>query len=304
MTLSAQRLKPLKGLESPTTRQLDRWLAPHAAHNAFNPSALQHDGRSYLAFRHVGEAGGTAMEASLLVETDADDPPALTNLTQQLSAHGLGVIADPKLLVLDGEVWLTFNDGWSATQNNLYLMKVTPEFGPPLRCLYSGRVSVEKNWAFWSSGGKISALYSVDPVRVLVAHYPTEEATEIVFSDREPLESPAPALGQLTIGTQLSFQGDRSFLVAHEKWRLGVWRTYLGRLVEIHNLEFEPKIRISSKRLFFSWRSLLGETPKHNKRLLSCTYFCGLSIEDDRALLSYGINDLHGGFSEVGLGEL
>jgi hypothetical protein len=48
----------------------------------------------------------------------------------------------------------------------------------------------------------------------------------------------------------------------------------------------------------------LGELPKHNPHLMSCTYFSGLSVHDDVALLAYGINDVRCGFSEVKIEKL
>ena len=208
----------------------------------------------------------------------------------------------PKLRELEGEIWLTFNDGWSATENQLYLMRVTPSLGRPHRCVYGPRQAVEKNWAFFSSEGGIRALYSLNPVRVLGADMPEATDSSIRF---EPCSEAAPSsFGDLSIGTQLCEFGDRHVLVAHEKWRVATMRAYLGRWVSIENLRREPSVSVSRRRLYHSRRDLLGGSPRHNKHLLSCTYFSGMQVEDGRALLSYGINDLRCGFADVRVSQL
>jgi hypothetical protein len=217
------------------------------------------------------------------------------------------VVADPKLFIVEGEVWVTFNDGWSPTRNRLFIMRVTPRLGEPLECDWRGSQGLEKNWSFFVRDGSLKALYTVDPLRILTAPLPDDSASKLRFE-----EDFVPSSGErrrrrsfhLTIGSQAVEHNGGLGLIAHEKWTFLRWRSYFGRWVRICDLTGRFSAEVSAKRLYFSNRSLLGARNRHNKNLLSCTYFSGLTVEDDRALLGYGINDVSAGFSEVELSLL
>ena len=137
--------------------------------------------------------------------------------------------------------------------------------------------------------------------RILSADPPDDHTEELVFDPDGPA---APTATGLTIGSQLAEYGGAHYLVAHEKWRVASWRAYLVRWVKLRDLTTEPQIEVSPRRLCFSRRALLGQFPKHNRNLLSCTYFSRLQVEGGFAVLGFGINDVRFGFCEIRMDEL
>jgi hypothetical protein len=296
-------LLPIKNLQTERSRKFLSLLAPFEADNAFNPSFQQHEGLLYIVFRHLGADRRPPFQASLLTFDPRSGDQQRLNLTEHLSRFGVDVIADPKLVLLAGELWVTFNDGWSDTRNRIYLMQLSPSPGQPLECVLEGRKPIEKNWAFFIEGGSLKAIYSIDPLCVLTAPLPLGSADELHLEAEPSLSvrgepSGLPEIG-LTIGTQAVWKDDDLYLVAHEKWRLSRWRAYVGRWVRVCRKADRYEVEISRKRLCYSYRSLLGAHKKFNKNLISCTYFSGLGIDGGKVVLGYGINDVGLGFSEL-----
>ncbi len=294
-------LRSLSDCGGADAAKLTSMLAPFAGDNPFNPSARRYGARWYVAFRHFGARRTKPFEASLLV--GGPSGVERTSLSDHAARFGARNVSDPKLLELRGELWVTFNDGWSRDGNALYLMPVTPELGRPILCRYGGARSVEKNWAFFDGGDDLGALYSIDPVHVIRAEWPRSGADTAVFRDSGGAPPPRAPLG-LSIGTQIATDGGRTYVIAHEKWRFFTLRAYVGRLATVHDLQGAPRIEVSGRRLFHSVRSLAGERPRPNKNLLSCTYFCGLDVRDGVATLGYGINDVRVGFAQVDMTRL
>jgi hypothetical protein len=286
----------------PESERLNALLASMRLSGAFNPSFVRHSGCLYLVCRHLGPSGVPPFHATLITAEEGQGAPRAletVDLTKHVEAFGVKMLADPKLVVLGNNVWMTFNDGFSRTQNHLFLMRITPRPGPPRECLFEGRQVVEKNWAFLLAEGKLRALYSVDPVRVLQADTFDDDSSEISFRE---ISTQTPNRGRslgLTIGTQISHDRGAGYLIAHEKWHIGRYRCYVGRLVRIRQSGDEYAVQFSRRRLCHSLFSLLGSRRKYNVNLLSCTYFSGLEVADDRALLGYGINDISTGFAQI-----
>jgi hypothetical protein len=301
-------LLPIQNHQTHRSRIYISLLAPFENLNAFNPSFLHHDGRLYIVFRHFGADPRPPFEASLLTCDASGNIQDRLNLTQHLASFGVEAVCDPKLLILNQQLWVTFNDGWSATRNHIYLMQLSPVLGRPLECVFEERQAVEKNWAFFIEGRALKALYSIDPLRILTAPLPDDNTPTILFeSDGTPADqgkaSHSPANG-LTIGTQAVQRNGDLYLVAHEKWRLSRFRAYVGRWVRIRRDTDPFEVEVSRKRLCYSYRSLFGTRKRFNKNLLSCTYFSGLTIDGDRVVLGFGINDVSLGFSELDIDAL
>ncbi len=301
-------LLPIKNDQTDRSRKYLSLLAPFESVNAFNPSFQQYNGQLNIVFRHLGGDGRPPFQASVLTCDLRGGVHGRLNLTEHLASFGIGVIADPKLVLLAEQLWVTFNDGWSSTRNRVYLMRLSPSPGRPLECVLEGRQSVEKNWSFFVEGSALKAIYSIDPLCILTAPLP-DESTDTIHLERDTFpaghgDAPVqPEIG-LTIGTQAVQQNNDLYLVAHEKWRLSRWRAYVGRWVKIRRDTERCEVEVSRKRLCYSYRSLLGTRKKFNKNLLSCTYFSGLTIDGDKVMLGYGINDVGLGFSELDIHAL
>lgn len=105
--------------------------------------------------------------------------------------------------------------------------------------------------------------------------------------------------GSYSIGTQLAWEGEKGFLIAHLKIHYFGKLLYLGQFVKVWFENNDVHAEIGGGYLLHSFKALLGNRTKHNKNLLSCTYFSGLRTTDDGMQVGYGINDVDFAFAEM-----
>lgn len=204
-------------------------------------------------------------------------------------------VADPKLLVLKEELFVTFNNGYVNSENNKICifryseMRITDFY----YCEYPNRNRIEKNWAFFIKNGKLKVLYSLSPLTVLEEE--RKEGNVIYF--RELFVDKSQFYNNYTIGTQLFNVNETYHFIVHLKIFIRKKRVYIG-----FPFKFNPvsnKIFFSKKMLIHSFRSLFGSKFKFNKNLISCSYFSGIYIDSENTFLSYGINDTSWGIAKI-----
>lgn len=281
---------------------LGRLASEHGHLNVFNPSVVVVDGTWHLAYRAQSRPGEKPFRA-FYAQGGPDGFGTPVDLSEVAAAAGLAPTADPKLFTLDGEVYATFNTGYTAgTNNEICVMRLTPEVGPPQRCLLADRQFVEKNWAFFRGGdGVLHAIYTLRPLVLLrLTAGDVGTSDDLKFERVVPDASGGPRLPDLTIGTQLSFADPQTaYLIGHQKVVIGRKRAYLGRPVRVDLSEGRFAVRAGDARLIHSYRALVPPRDRHNPNLISATYFSGLVAREDRFLLGYGINDLTYSFAEL-----
>ncbi len=289
-------------------------LLPFVARNAFNPSVLVVDATVHLAVRAFAEGTRSKPFGAWYGRADvATGAEQLVDLTTHVAAAvrtgAAPPVADPKLFGFDGRVFATFNSGSGpGGPNDVFVMQVWPELGPPQRCVLEPRNRIEKNWAFFADGGRLRALYSLDPVTSLRLDAGTPGTTdELVFVHEDHETPPAARFAEhgrdlafgigrrmLSMGTQPIVDGDTLLLVAHEKLYLRRHHVYVGRPLR---LTLAADHTITAGRvgppLIDAFRTSVPRRGTHNPAAVAVTYFSGLSaLDDGRVLLSYGVNDL------------
>jgi hypothetical protein len=291
----------LNSRQSPRTASLSHRLNSTGLWNIFNPSVATTESGIAIAFRAGRWPGDKPFRAYYL---SGDDAPV--DLSEAFTSRVLPAISDPKLFTLNDEIWVTFNTGHLEKPNRIYIAQMHPNQSRPYELVLSGRQPIEKNWALFTVNGVLHAIYSISPLIVLraVGH---QSDDKIVFertvggaSLQHPYESYA-------LGSQLAALdkvGHQFALIAHRKFHLNKRRIYLGLPIQIRR-DREGQTLVPGRRyLAHSLKSLLGDSPRHNPNLLSCTYFSGLAVAGDRAVLAYGVNDVSAAFAEVPLREL
>lgn len=266
----------------------------------FNPSYLRSGDTEYCAFRKFCAVEKRVKALLLIWNRDREQQIDLSEY--YFDRAGIHTVADPKLFLMEGVVHLTFNTGWEAkpNHNQIYLSTVEGfELGQLYKCSYNNRARIEKNWAFFKQDGNLKVLYSCNPLVVLEQKKALVDDGELVFQDHFKLSSTKTE--ELTIGTQLARKGQTYFFVAHRKIRFKKKRLYLGYLCRFKPTQAGYDIVYGKKGLIHSLRSMWGSKTKLNKNLLSCTYFSGIDVVQDRLLLSYGINDLDYNFCTLNL---
>lgn len=278
--------------------ELSKYIREYNIENSFNPSICIHNDVTYIAFRGKSKNNKHGFDA-LLLTINKNKNKNLINLSDKASNYNITPVSDPKLVILNNNVWITFNTGWSNGNNNIYLWKITPNIERPICCHYKERQPVEKNWGFFINNDKLMALYSIENKQILVADIPNDKTQEIKFTELSKSINNNKLKGY-SIGTQpIKFDGSYH-LIAHKKFNIWKKRLYLGRLISFRMDDSSIKQMTSAKHfLIHSFRSLLGTKIKHNKNLISCTYFSGLLHINESIFLSYGINDIDFNIVEV-----
>lgn len=267
--------------------------------DAFNPSIAILDGEINVTFRACKNPDTGRFNAYYVRYRENRENYRLYNLSELVVDMGVENVADPKVFCINKEIWVTFNTGYSMCNNRLFIMQLYPKVDQPIECHFPGRNTIEKNWAFFKKDNVLHALYSCNPVIVLKADNFDPYSNAIDFSIAYREERPRNK-GCLSIGTQL-LQVDNEFrFVAHRKIKpLLTRRSYFGLAAILKSKDGIFEVDFSKKYLIHSISDLIGSGVKHNKNLLSCTYFSGIEARGDKTLLSYGINDTGWSLSEV-----
>jgi hypothetical protein len=259
---------------------LTRYTNEEAA-EIFNPSWAHTNELDFFCYRCHDQAKDTLDSILLII---SGDEIKRINLSQGVNHK----VADPKFFWKQDSLWITYNTGYSKNQNELYVQQVHPDLGKPKLVKYNGRTNLEKNWGFFAFQDTLLAVYSLNPLIILKLDQQTENDWVMLPYYEAPVDK---SLGKLSIGTQPYLHQDNYYLIAHRKIRFGPKRLYYGMPIRIYNNNTEWRLELFPKKLIHSYKALLGSSQKLNKNLISCTYFSGLTIEDNQARLSYGIND-------------
>lgn len=273
--------------------------------NVFNPSVVSENGAWHATFRAAVGPGRKPFHAFLL-HADVHGRTELTDLTALHDGADLTKVADPKLVVLNGDTYMTFNTGQvHSGHNDIYLQRVAPSLGPLQRCIYEQRRPVEKNWAFHTlPDGDLGVIYALAPFTALRLADGRLGVTDTLTFGAERAEPQFNGeFPGLHVGSQpLTTADGRTLLVANQRFRLPpplYRRVYVGHLAEI-DLSSSTLTRLSTRQLIHSRRSMFPpQRERHNPVLWSATYFSGLSRYGDDLLLGYGVNDKSFGVAQV-----
>lgn len=277
----------------------------------FNPTFAHAGETIVVAYRAIppGERGIRAYLA-----TSTGSAPVVTDLTALGDAAGIARVADPKLVTLGGSVYAAFNTGYVPhwQQNDIHLVRVHPDIGPIQRVAARfDRQAVEKNWAFFEAPGGVRAVYRLHPyAEVELVAGALGEGGDLTFDLRMPTAADSGAADGLSIGTPLATASAAStrLLIAHEKvvrpttidGERQERRAYFGRAVAVAGAGTDDvRVRVGRQRLIHSVPAALPREGVHNPNLMSATYFSGLEVDGDDAVLGYGINDTGFGVARV-----
>lgn len=254
---------------------------------AFNPSILKNEDRFYLAIRLFDDEKKSIV-AKLFMWRTSDDHQEIDLSGYFYSKAGINKVADPKLFLLDGKTHLTFNDGYmEGGENSIVLASITENvIDDYWRCAFKDRQRLEKNWAFFLKNDTLHVLYGLDPLKILKEVHSTGSMKqfEVIHVDEKT------AYPNHTIGTPLVHNGHSFLFMGHQKFYRKGKRVYMGKAFSL-SISDDYQLKMQKTKFIHSLRSLLGVKKKFNKNLISCTYFSGIYLEGNRAIIGYGIND-------------
>lgn len=266
----------------------------------FNPSYVYFDNLNYLAIRIYDEA--TKSIISRLYIWNENIEITEIELSQFFNKNlNLNKVADTKLFIMNNAVWGTFNSGYEEKENNkLILFKIDKlKINKYYTCEYEDRTRVEKNWAFYCLENEIYALYSINQLKILKVKSIKEN--EMNFSTY--YNNDKVIFGGYTIGTPLALYKGNYVFFAHRKLTRKGKRLYLGKPF-LFKPSKHPQLTASKKYVIHSMTSLFGAKHKFNKFLISCTYFSGIYTFKNKAIISYGINDVSWNIIKINISKL
>lgn len=282
-----------------------REVTARAGHtNVFNASVARRGDRLHVAWRALPDGAERPFRAYCTsVDVDGTDPGEVVDLTAAAQAQGVPLVADPKLFMAHGKIWVTFNTGYVAgdERNDVYLMRVAPTPGPLQQCRLAGRRRIEKNWVFFAGADDAwGAVHRLQPLTQLVLTGGTPGAPGPLEFARVAGAERTPGPLDLTLGTPLYRDGDRWLGVVHEKRRVRGRRVYLGRPATFVGLGTpQASVRVGQERLVHSWWAMRPQRERFNPSLLSATYFSGITRLDGQIALGYGVNDRDFGIAKL-----
>jgi hypothetical protein len=266
--------------------------------NSFNPSFIKKDDVIYLSFRAKSNNAHSKFDAFLLTYDLKSRQSQLKNLSESTLCYNINPTADPKLTLIDNDVWLTFNTGYKINGNEVYLWQVNNRKAKPVACHYENRQRIEKNWGFFQHNQSLYCIYSLADSMFLKSTNFNSDTFSFAASGIKPAK--LSTLHGYTIGSQPFRHSDGYYyLIAHKKFTVLKKRLYLGRLIRFRFEGGNSHFQMARDFLSHSYKSLLGSKTKHNKNLISCTYFSGLNVIDNQLIASYGINDIDFNFANL-----
>lgn len=277
----------------------------------FNP-ALISDGQGgfVMAYRYIAKSDlvrriaicrldsemnvvkGSAVGFSDLIEFSDDS----------VDAHSREWFADPRLFQLQGKTWMVWNDGNRSEGNHQFIVELALDAevkpaGPARELLLKGsRRKNEKNWALFEAEGKVWAVYSVSPHKIISVDLNSEAAVICqveVLTDWSPRYS--EHFGALRGGAQPVKVGDKFINLVHSSFNMPDGREYVAAVYEfsgtypfspIRELPIPVNFNIPQTEEFVS-----EAENKLNPTTSKVIYPTGLVISGDKVWISAGLND-------------
>jgi len=254
----------------------------------FNTSFVTLHNVNYLALR-MYDGSSQSIFAIIYVWKDENTIEKINLSEYFYQKSGVVKVADPKMSIMNDEVYCTFNTGDSIDKpNDIFLLKINEyQITDYFICNYDERARTEKNWAFYMEDNKLFALYNLNPLTILEAT--GSEAHTIVF--KTFFVDDNQCFKNFSIGTPLLKIDEGYGFIAHKKIFRKRKRLYLGRPFRLIT-GTNPQIKANKQIVIHSLKSVLGAKHKFNKNLISCTYFSGIHRFGENLILSYGINDI------------
>ncbi|MDD3179441.1 MAG: hypothetical protein PHQ04_03725 [Opitutaceae bacterium] len=286
----------------------------------FNPGLLREKNGGWLfAYRVVGfdmirRIGLCRLSSSL--QLVADSQVALSDLVRfpPKCAYPERVttwFADPRLMRLAGRIFLYWNSGWHEPQNSQFLQEIDANSLQPVGyarelILQGRRRKLEKNWGIFGDD-PFYAIYSIAPHRVL--KFSLEGEGDIVCSEIHsedwPHEDYTARFGELRGGAPPQLAGTRYYSFCHSVHTTPEGYRYVPA---VYRFAAAPPFAPETAPLHpFRLANPFGDQPLHprlNPAIHEVVYPCGAVEEDDRWIISYGINDEHCAIDSVRDAEL
>ena len=285
----------------------------------FNPSLIKGGGGWIFAYRMVGVDGLRRialcrLDSDYQVNKDTIVPfsdEVRFSKVSPLSERATGWFADPRLFRLKGRLFVYWNSGMHDPFNHQFIAELDEAtlraVGPARELVLEGeRRPIEKNWTFWGDG-PFYAIYSIEPHCVL--EFSLDGENEIKFFPTAVVnwqnQGRSDSYGELRGGAIPQRLGNIYYNFCHSVY--GAPGSYLyAPAVYCFQAAypFRPE-SVSLKPLDLPNPFGLNDSPDRlNPAVRQVLYPCGAVYENDKWIISYGVNDEHSVIAEIPQGEI
>ena len=142
---------------------LEKALEKYDIDKIFNPSYIFYDDMHFFTFK----VSGANNHESRVIIIDENGDTKHINIGEKFK-NQIRRALDPKFVILDSKLYITFNNGNLMNRGSIYLVSIYPEIGPLITAGLSVKSrSVEKNWAFYERDDEVYALYWPSPLKII-----------------------------------------------------------------------------------------------------------------------------------------
>jgi predicted GH43/DUF377 family glycosyl hydrolase/glycosyltransferase involved in cell wall biosynthesis len=288
-----------------------RGHAPAGAGNdwyVFNPTLVRLTDAYVMTYRVVDEVHKTRRIASCKLATDLSIVPgSVTPLSDLIEFEGsdgftqrtLTWHADPRYFRLGTDLYVFWNDGSVKPGNHQFLLKIGPDGLTPAGKARLVRKTphearIEKNWQFFDSPQGVHVIYENRPLHLLTADLSGSGAVvcrEVVKTDW--VTAYEDKFGHIRGGAQPVLHHGSLLTLAHSSHK-----NSHGKLVYhpwFYQFEAQHPFSVTHRPkgpFMFAVPGLdKPRLPQLNKQTAAVVYPGGLVIEQDRTVMSFGVND-------------
>ena len=271
----------------------------------FNPGLVQREDGLWLIVRRSEIVEGSRMGKNSLwaCKLNPDLTPHGGPMLKWKDTAAEEQMEDPRVVYHNGRTWIGacnfiwYGDSWTGAHQVLgvfdtawqCLARQDPVVGGNGAWLANVNGRHEKNWVYFFHEGKLHLLYSAKPWKIV--------QFGAKFSDKTLHESEGIEWqwGQIRGGTPPVLHDGLYWTFFHSSmpWSGRYRRYYMGAVAFESKPPFKP-VKMTDEPL------LIGSQHDSWQERKPCVVFpCGAVVQDDKWLISYGINDLKSGWAKI-----
>lgn len=301
-------LKIYKNLELIPKKWLDDVGDTSIDWYVFNPTITEFKNFYVMTYRVVDQVNKTRRIASCKIKKNLSIIPnsvtALSDLIEfenknDFSERTLTWHADPRYFKLNNKLYVFWNDGSVKPTNHQFLVEIgddglTPKSKAKLVIKEPKKEGIEKNWQFFSSNDNNYVIYENRPLSILEADINSKNYIACKETFRTDWStSYEKKFGTIRGGAQPLLNNNSFLVLAHSSFK-----NENNRLIYnpcFYRFESKPPFKVTHHPV----KPLKINVPNLNKRILpklnkqtdTVIYPCGIIINADEAIISFGIND-------------
>lgn len=309
-TLAAEHLVP------------EIWASDTKGTYVFNPTMCKVEGGYAVCYRVVQVGSEIRRLATCRLDEDMRPVPgttvALSEKIEFAQANSLddrarNWHADPRYFVLDGRIFLSWNDGAAKPINHQFMLEMDASGTKPAGLAREivttrERRAIEKNWMFFQADGETYCIYSAFPSDVMAVDMSDSDyivcSPAYASSSEEGYQS---LYGHVRGSAQPIDMGDHFLVLAHSSYKMYDNLRYY--VCVAYEMSAKPPFNVTRYGSVPFTLPQVNQNngfafEKLNPAVGNVIYPCGIVREGEDVLISYGLNDERAAVARVSISAM